>query len=265
MRVLYLDRLFLLEVLGDALLLWAAGKLCGARRQPLRLVLAGLTGGSYAVLALFFPPAVSLSGKAVTLLLMLLIAYGREKALWKLGLAYLFLCALYGGIAAAVTIAAGRATARALLFSAGVSLGVCALPFRFAGRHGERCRLTLRGEGGSIELTALRDSGHRIADPFTGKPVIIASEETLAPLFSREVQARLRESRELSPQQRLALLGRGFFLLPLHTVSGNCLTLCGKAEEAVLDGESIGSCRVAFSREEICTGDGCRALISRES
>ena len=262
MRVLYLDRLFFLELMADALLLWAAGKLCGARRSPLRLLLAGALGGGYALLTLFVPQAATLAGKGASLLGMLLAAYGGEKKLWRLGLAFLFLCALYAGVAAAVTLAAGRATARALLFSVGVSLGACALPFRFAGPKGGTCRLRLAGEGGSVELTALRDSGHRLRDPFTGKPVIVASEEALLPLFSPEVRQKLRLTRDLPPQERLEALGSGFLLLPLRTVSGNGLVLCGRAEEAILDGKSIGSCRVVLSREPIAAGQGCSALVS---
>ena len=132
MRVLYLDSLFWLELIADTILLWAAGKLA-----------AGLIGSGYSLLALFFPPAAALPGKAASLALMLLAAYGGEKQLWRPGLAYLFLCAVYGGVAAAVMLAAGRATARALVFSAGISMGVCALPFRFTGRRGGKSSLRL--------------------------------------------------------------------------------------------------------------------------
>ena len=44
MRVLYLDSLFWLELIADTVLLWAAGKLCGVRRKPFRLLAAGLIG-----------------------------------------------------------------------------------------------------------------------------------------------------------------------------------------------------------------------------
>ena len=246
MRVLYLDRLLCLEILADTLLLWAAGKLCSARRSPWRLALAGTVGGLYAVLTLLFPPAAAIPGRVGALLGMLLLAYGREKKLWKLGLAFLFLCAVFGGVAAAVTLAAGRATARALLFSAGISLGVCALPFRFAGPRGGRY------------------TGHELTDPFTGKSVVVASEEALAPIFSPEVRDRLAATRDLPPQERLEALGSGFFLLPLRTVSGSGLALCGRAEELEAEGESMGSCRVVFSREEIRAGGGCNALIGGE-
>ncbi len=260
MRVLYLDSLFWLELTADTVLLWAAGKLCCIRRRWWRLLSAGLIGSAYTVLALLFPPAASPAGKAASLALMLLAAYGGEKRLWRPALAYLFLCAVYGGVAAAVTLAAGRATARALVFSAGISLGVCALPFRFTGPRGGSCRLRLIGEGGEVTLTALRDTGNRLTDPFSGKPVIIASESVLRPLFTQEQQRILSATEGLPPGERMALLGKGFCLLPLRTVSGSTLALCGKAETVYQDGLALGPCRVVFSREPI-QGGGCTALI----
>ncbi len=263
MRVLYLDSLFWLELTSDALLLWAAGKLCAARRSFVRLGLAALIGAAYAVLAVFLPAAATLPGKAAALAVMLLTAYGGEGGLWRLCLTYLFLCALYAGVSTAVILAAGKVTARALLFSAGVSLGVCALPFRFAGRRGGKSRLRLVGSGGEVELTALRDNGNRLSDPFSGRPVVIAQERELRRLFPEDVRKRLQETEDLPPEERLPLLGKGFCLLPVGTVSGSALALSGTVEEVYADGQPLGPCRVAFSRGELFI-DGCTALIGAE-
>lgn len=260
MRVLYVDSLFFMELTADTLLLWAAGKLCGAKRKALRLLAAGLFGGAYALTALFWPPAGGWAGRAASLAGMLLIAYGREQGLWKTGLAFLFLCAVFGGVMTAVTLAAGKATARALLFSAGVSLGVCALPFRFSGRRGGTCRLRLVTACGEAELTALRDTGDRLVDPFTGRPVVIASEQALLPLFSEETRAALAATAGLPPEERLPLLGTGFCLIPLETVSGRGLALCTSVAEVYSEGEPLGCCRAVVSRTEL--RGGCEALIS---
>ena len=260
MRVLYLDSLLGLELIADTILLWAAGKLCRMRRRLLRLLAAGLLGSAYTLLALLFPPAASFPGKAASLALMLLTAYGGEKQLWRPALAFLFLCAVYGGVSAAVILAAGRATARALIFSAGISLGVCALPFRFSGAKGGTCRLRLIGEGGAVTLTALRDTGNRLYDPFSGNPVVISAEEELIPLFSEEQRAILRATANESPEARLAQLGKGFCLLPLRTVGGSTLGLSGKVDAVYQDGQALGPCRVVFSREPIRC-DGCSAII----
>ena len=263
MRVLYIDSLFWLELSADALLLWAAGKLCMARRSFVRLGLAALIGAVYAVLSVFVSAAAALPGKAASLALMLLAAYGGERNIWRICITYLFLCALYAGISTAVILSAGRVTARALLFSAGVSLGVCELPFRFAGRRGGKSRLRLVGEGGETELNALRDNGDHLSDPFSGRPVVIAGEKDLAILFQEDVRKKLKETEGLPPEERLPLLGKGFCLLPVSTVSGSAIALSGTVREAYADGRPLGPCRVAFSREELRT-DGCTALISAD-
>ena len=255
-----MDSLLGLELIADTVLLWAAGKLCRVRRRLWRLLAAGLIGSAYTLLALVFPPVASLAGKSAALGLMLLTAYGGEKELWRCALAYLFLAAVYGGVAAAVFLAAGRATARALVFSVGISLGVCALPFRFAGAKGGTCQLRLVGTGGEVALTALRDTGDRLTDPFGGKPVVISSETVLAPLFSEEQRRILEATAKEPPEMRMEKLGPGFCLIPLRTVSGSALALAGKVDAAYLDGQALGPCRVVFSREPVKC-EGCSALI----
>ncbi len=256
-----MDSLFWLELTADTVLLWAAGKLCCVRRRALRLLAAGLTGGAYTVLTVFFPEAGCLGGKLAALLIMLLMAYGGEKNLWRPALAFLFLSAVYGGVASAVTQAAGHATARALLFSAGISLGVCALPFRYTGIRGGSCRLRLTGTGGEVTLNALLDTGNHLTDPFSGKPVVIAAEETLLPLFAPEVRRILSATRGMPPEERMVRLGKGFCLIPVHTVNGSALSLSGKADCLCRDGETLGPCRVVLSPEPIKSG-GCSAIIA---
>ncbi len=264
MRVLYLDSLFWMELTADTVLLWASGKLCCVRRSIPRLAAAGLIGSAYTVFSLLFPPAASIAGKAVSLLLMLLAAYGGEKKLWRPALAYLLLCAVYGGVAEAVTLAAGKATVRALVFSAGISLGICAIPFRFSEARSGSSALRLVGEGGEVRMTALRDTGNRLVDPFSGKPVVIASEDSLMPLYSAEIRQALAASAGMPPEERLELLGKGFCLIPLRTVNGEGLELSGTVPMVYLDDHALGPCRVVFSRLPIRCGN-CSALIGGDS
>jgi len=263
MRVLYLDSLLFLELTADTVLLWAAGKLCGVPRKPLRLFLSGLIGSLYALLTVFLPLTAALPGKAVSLLLMLLTAYGGGKRLWRLGLAYLAMCAVFAGVCCAAVLAAGRLNARLLLFSAGTSLGLCSLPFRYAGQRGGICSVRLRGEGGEVVLRAFRDTGNRLSDPFSGNPVIISSEAQLLPLFPESTRKLLSETKEQPPERRLVSLGRGFCLLPIRTVGGSALALSACVPEGFADGKPLGRCRVVFSREEIRAA-GCSALMGGE-
>ena len=261
MRVLYIDSLFWLELTADTLLLWASGKLCAAVRKPARLLLAGAFGAAYAVLAVCWSPAAGFPGKIAALLGMLLIAYGGERRMWKLGLAFLCMCAVFSGVTMAVVLAAGRNSARALLFSLGVSMGVCALPFRFAGRKGGTVHLRLCGESGEVTLLALRDTGNELREPISGKQVILASERELLPLFPAEMQETLHRTAGLPAPERLLRLGRGFRLLPMETAAGRELTLCFRIGRVYVDGVDAGNGWAAFSPLEIRTKEGCSALI----
>lgn len=261
MRVVYLDSLLFFELVSDLMLLWAAGKLCQARRRKLRLLAAAGLGAAYTLLSLLWPPAASAPGKASALCAMLLAAYGREKGLWRLGLAFLAMCAVYAGAASAVIWTSGRASLRALVFALGISLGVCALPFRFSGRRGGRARLRLVCGGRSIELTALRDTGNRLREPLSGGPALIAEERTLLPLLEPEVQAQLLATAGLPAPERLTVLGPGFRLLPYRTLGGNGLLLAFRPEQVYIDGALSPGVWAALSPEPLQPGDGCAALL----
>ena len=261
MRVLYLDSLLFFELASDLTLLWAAGKLCQARRRKLRLLAAAFLGAGYALLSVLWAPAASLAGKAVSLAAMLLIAYGREKSLWRLGLAFLAMCAVYAGAASAVIWTSGRASLRALVFALGVSLGVCALPFRFSGRRGGRVRLRLVRGSRCIELTALRDTGNRLREPLSGDPALIAAEADLLPLLEPELQSRLSATAGLSAPERLTILGPGFRLLPYRTLQGGGLLLAFRPDQVFLDGTLCPGLWAALSPGPLRPGDGCTALL----
>ena len=264
MRVVYLDSLLFFELASDLTLLWAAGKLCQARRGKLRLLAAACLGAAYALLSLLWPPAASLPGKAVSLAAMLLAAYGREKGLWRLALAFLAMCAVYAGAASAVIWTAGRASLRALVFALGISLGVCALPFRCSGRRGGRARLRLVCGSRSVELSALRDTGNRLREPLSGDPALIAEEQALLPLLEPELQSRLRASAGLPAPERLTVLGPGFRLLPYRTLEGNGLLLAFRPAKVYVDGTLRPGLWAALSPAPLRLGDGCAALLGGE-
>ena len=261
MRVVYLDSLLFFELVSDLTLLWAAGKLCQARRQKLRLLAAACLGAVYALLSLLWPPAASLPGKAVSLAGMLLAAYGREKGLWRLGLAFLAMCAVYAGAASAVIWTAGRASLRALVFALGISLGVCALPFRFSGRRGGRVRLRLVCGDRSVELTALKDTGNQLREPLSGDPALIAEEADLLPLLEPALRSRLAATAGLPAPERLTVLGPGFRLLPYRTLGGSGLLLAFRPERVYADGALCPGIWAALFPGPLRPGDGCAALL----
>lgn len=266
MKVLYIDSLFVLEWLADLLLLWSAGKLCGAVRRSWRLLLGGMFGALYALGAVFLPELERTIPRLVSLLLMLLIAYGGMRGLGRLVLAFLCMCAVFAGVTTAVRTAAGAASARALLFSFGISLGLCTLPFRFSGRKGGVCQLRLWSESGDeVQLRALRDTGNSLREPISGAPAVLAAESLLLPLLPPEQQLLLRQTSSLSAEERMRFLGRGYRLLPYHSVNGAGLLLAFRVAEAEVDGQPLGICWAALSPQPIHTPEGCCALVSGDA
>ena len=264
MRVLYLDSLLFFELVSDVTLLWAAGTLCQARRRKLRLLAAASLGAIYALLSVLWPPAASLPGKVLSLAVMLLTAYGKEKGLWRLSLAFLAMCAVYAGAASAVIWTAGKASLRALVFALGISLGICALPFRFSGRRGGIVRLRLVRGSRSVELNALRDTGNRLREPLSGDPALIAAEADLLPLLEPEVQSRLLATAGLPAPERLTVLGAGFRLLPYRTLEGGGLLLAFRPDQVFVDGTYCPGLWAALSPGPLHPGDGCAALLGSD-
>lgn len=263
MRVLYIDSLLFFEFLSDLTMLWAAGKLCRAKRSW-RLLAGALLGAAYALLAALWPPAAGLPGCAAALAAMLLLAYGGEAHLWRLALAFLCMCAVYAGVAMAVILTAGEPTLRALLFALGMSLGICALPFRFAGRRGGVAALRLVTEEGEVSLQALLDTGNQLREPLSGAPVIIAQEEALLPLLDADRRERLRQCRALPAEQRLLQLGGGFRLLPYRTLDGDGFLLAFRPSEVYVEGQLRHGYWAALSPRPIRAREGCTALMNGE-
>ncbi len=261
MRVLYVDSLLFFELVSDFTLLWAAGKLCQAARRKLRLLAAAVLGAAYTLLAVLWPPAARLPCKAAALGLMLLTAYGGERRLGRLSLAYLAMCAVYAGAASAVVWTAGKASLRSLVFALGISLGVCALPFRFSGKRGGRVRLRLERGTRSVELLALRDTGNLLREPLSGEAALIAEEAALLPLLEPELRRRLTATGGLPAPERLLALGPGFRLLPYRTLDGEGLLLAFRAERAYMDGQPGPGLWAALAPGPLNAGDGCTALL----
>ena len=103
MRVLYIDSLMAFELAADFTLLWASSRLCAVRLKLWRGLLAALFGACYSAGAIFLPLLVSFPLKICAAGVMVLIAFGGEKRLWKPALAFLAASALFAGLCLALS------------------------------------------------------------------------------------------------------------------------------------------------------------------
>nr|WP_297283770.1 sigma-E processing peptidase SpoIIGA [uncultured Agathobaculum sp.] len=201
--VVYLDVLFAVNVLMDGVSLFAAAALGGVRVGRVRLLLASVLGGGYAVLAAVVPLLAALPLRVVVGVGLCAVAFGGKPAFGRVCALYFVVAASFVGLAMAL----GAVTGRTLLFGAGYYIAV---PFRFlllaaaAGYalsgillrgdalHGplrrEVERLTICFDGREREVRLLHDTGNGLVEPISGRPVLVLGCEAVDCLLGKEIR-----------------------------------------------------------------------------
>ncbi|MBO5556522.1 MAG: sigma-E processing peptidase SpoIIGA [Oscillospiraceae bacterium] len=193
MQVLYLDTLFLLNLLADYLLCLSAGRICGLRLRRRRYLLAALLGSVYAV-AVYLPGLAFLAAAPFRLLAGLamgLVAYGGERQRIRCIGVFLLTSAAFGGALCALSLAAGGdgslppLSFRSLLLAFALCYGAFRLLFRRRSRSLEQRHVPVQVSflGRETAFTALVDSGNSLSDPLSGDRVLIACPHALKPLL----------------------------------------------------------------------------------
>ncbi len=283
MTVVYIDSLFLLNFVINYLLLLAAVRLAGEVIHRLRLAAGAAFGALYA--AFIFLPGMGFLVhplcKVGATILMALAAFGNSRRFLRLLLIFLALsCALGGGILA-ITLLGGQgltlrggviysaADLKVLLLSAAGCYLLLTLVFQRIGLHGGMKKdllpamLTLGGK--KLTLTALVDTGNTLADPVTGRPVMVAEGERLASLFPAEYALNAETLRDpVLILERLSAGGRDrrFRLLPYQAVGVECgMLLTVRFDDVRVGVRDYGSILVALAPNRLSDGGAYSALI----
>ncbi len=231
--VVYLDVLFGVNVLMDYATLLAASRLGGVRVKRRRLLLAAAVGGLYAVASIYsawtaFFPIRILAGIGLCA-----IAFAKQTAFARLCGLYLLVSAAFAGLAAGLGMATGRQLLigagyyaaiplRVLLLAGAVGYMVSGVWLRGDALHGVLRRevetLTICFDGKEQVVRVLQDTGNGLAEPITGKPVVVLGRAVVQKLLGTEVQLddkgdAVAQLAQLPP----VLVGR-FGLLPYHAV-----------------------------------------------
>ncbi len=283
MTVVYVDSLFLLNLIVNYLLLLATGKLAAEWLRRWRL-LAGAAAGALYAAAVFFPGMGFLLHpfcKGAVAVGMVLIAYGGSRRLLRLLLIFFGVSAAFGGGVLAIELFGGRGLTlengiyysmmdvKLLLVSAAACYLVLSLVFRRLGQHGgkrgELLPATIRLLGKSVQLTALVDTGNTLTDPMNGRPIMVAEGERLATLFSPEEFPARGEL--LSPVTAMERLSRGSLrgrlrLVPYQTVGVECgLLLAVRTDRVCVAGKDCEGLLVALSPNKLSDGGAYSALV----
>lgn len=153
MDVIYLDRLFGLNLLLDYCLVLASARVCGVVLRRARYLLAALTGALYAAL-MVLPGCSWLGSGAMKLALgaaMALIAFGGEAHWARCAVVFFAVSAAFGGAVYAASMLAGvspgsgalvTVSGRVLVLSFAVCYAAVSTVFRAAGQRPPRAKCT---------------------------------------------------------------------------------------------------------------------------
>ena len=260
MPIIYVDRLFLLNLTIDYLLCLLSARVCGLVLKRGRYVLAALLGALYAVLTLLpgFMFLAGLAGKLGVALLMALISYGGERKPLRCGAVFLCVSAAFGGGLYALSAAGGRPVfdPRVLILSFALSYaGLRLLFYRRAKLPDQpQAEVRVRLGGRECRFMALLDSGNRLFDPATGAAVMLACPHALEALFPG-VDLGL-DAVSLAAQPALA--GR-FRLIPYRAVGASGLLPVFRPEALSVAGEERRDLLVAVS--PAAQGEGFEGIV----
>ena len=204
MSVIYIDRVFALNLALDYMLLLICARLAGTPLRRLRFLLCAAGGALYAA-AVFLPGCAALNGPVFRLLAglaMSLAAFWCEVRRWRLTALCFLVSGALAGLLLAVGLALGspgkllgrvyyaRVSWPVLLGTAlGMSL-LLRLVFGQAARHGgnEIMSITISLGGKCCTVRALHDTGCTLRDPVTGGPVLVLERRALDPLWTPPVR-----------------------------------------------------------------------------
>lgn len=275
MTVVYIDMLFLLNLIANYLLLLAAGRMSGAILRRGRLALGAALGALYAAL-LFLPGLVWLAAlpcKLAVGVLMSLIAFGTNRSLGRTTVMFFGASAMLAGLVlAAETLGSGALTVKNGVFYSPFDLRlllvlfvlcyfILSLFFRRVGRHtgGELVRLDLKLFDHTVRLTALHDTGNTLCDPATNRPVVVADYAALKPYLppAADPEDPVESMRRLSEEGV-----RGCRLLPFRAVGTRAgLLLAVPSQGVSADGQALGALLIALSPGPVSDGGGYQGLI----
>lgn len=282
MTVIYLDSLFLLNAAIDYLLFLAAARLAGEPLRRLRFAIAAVLGGLYAG-AIFLPELGFLAELPCRIscgVLMLLVAYGESRRLFRQCVIFVALTMAFGGGVVALGMLNGQGVGhricymtpdiKLILLSGAAWYTLLTLTLSRLAQHtaadGELVTVEITLGERKVSLTALVDTGNTLTDPTMGLPVMVAEGLSLSRLFPPEVRPDITDL--LDPVAGLARLGTGewrsrFRLLPYRAVGvSRGMLLAVRVDELEVSGERQPTRLIALSPTPVSDGGRYCALIS---
>lgn len=280
MQIVYVDSLFLINLVINYIVLLVTAKICAAQAPRLRLLGAAALGAVYSV-AVLLPLSMFVSGPVVKLAVgavMVLTAFGGQPRLARLLLVFFAVSAAFGGAVFAAAFLGGAGlngglftpiSLKLLMLSFAVGFVVLTLVFKRSARNkgGDVVTLKLRLGDREVSMRALRDTGNALTDPMTGRAVIIAGVSDLRPLFSQHVRKTICELQmkdAVKVLEELASVDNSirFQLVPYSAVGvAGGMLLAFKPDGIVVDGKTKTGMLLALSPNSVSDSGTYSALL----
>jgi len=222
--VVYIDVVFLVNVVMDAVLLWTTGWIAKRSLRNWRVLVGALIGATYALL-LFVPTLSTLTtwpGKVLVSLLMIVSAYPTRNwiEIFRMTLLFYFVSFVFAGATIALHFAVpGTSVTNGLVLTnqryaivtsfAGLTL-VVAIPVAFylirysfqrirqiRVQTGMLYRVAVHMGGQRVEFTGLLDTGNRLRDPISQRSVCLVEGTVMKPLLPKELHPVLEQQGDL--------------------------------------------------------------------
>lgn len=265
METIYIDRLFLLNLIIDYLILLGSAKVCGVKLRRWRYAIGAAVGALFAACSVL-PNTEFLSIAPIKLVFgvfMTLIAFGKEEKLLRCTVVFFAVSALFGGAVWAISLKSGanpsaplyvHLSMPVLVISFGIIYALLSIIFSGTAKNtGKQIVDVIIEHGGkTAELRALRDTGNTLIDPVTGDSVLIASTQVLCKLSPEFLNVTPESIGEFSDYK--------FRLIPYRAVgtSGGLLPAF-RPEKITVNRHVCDDVLVAVSRN--IEGDGFNAIF----
>ena len=272
METIYLDELFVLNLVIDYFLLLGTAKLCALPFRRGRFLLGAVLGAGWCSASLL-PHLAFLTATLMRLVLamaMTLIAFGGERRIFRCFAAFLGVSALFGGTVYAAGLYKGTVgpgvqgrlvhlDMRVLAISFALCWAAVSLVFRRSIKNAKRriMDITVERHGHTARLRALEDTGNGLYDPLTGCAAFVAEARAMEELFP-DADASLLQGPAIDAVTAIP----GARLIPYAGVDGvSRLLLAFRPDRITVDGEVRNDLIAAITPSPIGTDGSYDAVM----
>ena len=249
----YLDGLFLLNMIVDLLLILGTNRLTGFPANLKRSASGALLGGLYGCLCLI--PGLrflnNMLWRLVFFGLMAAAAFGVNATAMRRGAILFLLSMALGGIA----VGAGVRDFAAVCLCAGLVVVLCNAGIGGCGLGRSYVPVELTWQDSTVRLLALHDTGNTLRDPLTGEQVLVCGADVGSELLKLPEEA-FSDPAGLLAKNRIP----GLRLIPYHTVGQPWGMLAVVRLRKAKIGGTVRDPLVAFAPHRIGNGEGYRML-----